>query len=345
MALVAMRQLLDHAAEHGYAIPAFNIHNLEIVQAVMGAAACTAAPVILQSSGVARDYAGPAFVRHLVAGAVETWPHIPIALHDDHCRSLEACRRAIDNGCTSVMMDGTLHEDGRTVADLEYNVRVSAQAVAHAHALGVTVENELGALGSLETMRYEVEAPGAARTRDELLTDPDQAAEFVRRTGCDALAVAVGAIHGPNKFSRPPTAEVLVMDRLREIHARVPSTHLVLHGASTLPMALLDGIRAHGGVLEDAWGVPVGELQRAIGHGVRKINIDTDIRLAMTGALRETLWMRPGCFDPRDYVATMRDAAQALIAERFVAFGCEGQGARIKPVPLEAFAARYRAGA
>jgi len=344
MSLVAMRQLLDHAADNGYAIPAFNIHNLELLQAVMAAATSVGAPVILQSSGVARDYAGPVYLKHLVSAALESNPRTPVALHDDHCRSLEACRRAVESGCSSIMMDGTLLEDGKTVADYEYNVRVSREAVDYAHALGVTVENELGALGSLETLRYEVDEAGdPLRSPEELLTDAGQAADFVRRTGCDALTVAIGTIHGPNKFSKAPTAEVLAIERLAEIHARIPGTHLVLHGSSTIPMALLDRINAHGGRVPAAWGVPVSELKRAIGFGVRKINIDTDIRLAMTAALRETMDTDPALFDPREYAKPMRVAAESIIRERFLAFGCEGQAAKIRPEALDAFARRYQA--
>ncbi|MFZ1180108.1 MAG: class II fructose-bisphosphate aldolase [Herbaspirillum sp.] len=347
MPLVSMRQLLDHAAENGYGLPAFNVNNLEQVTAIMQAADEVGAPVIMQASAGARNYAGEAFLRHLIAAAVEAYPHIPVVMHQDHGQSPAVCMAAIRSGFTSVMMDGSLLEDGKSVASYEYNVDVSREVVAFAHAVGVTVEAELGVLGSLETMQGDKEDGHGAEgsmTREQLLTDVAQAADFVRQTQCDALAIAIGTSHGAYKFSRKPTGDILAIDRIREIHARLPNTHLVMHGSSSVPQELLAEIRRFGGDMKETWGVPVEEIQEGIRHGVRKINIDTDIRLAMTGAIRRYLAENPSRFDPRDYLKPAREAARLLCKERYLAFGCEGQAGRIEAIPLEQIAGKYRKG-
>ena len=347
MALVSMRQLLDHAAEHGYGLPAFNVNNLEQVQAIMAAADQTGSPVIMQASAGARKYAGEAFLRHLIDAAVEAYPHIPVVMHQDHGQSPAVCMAAIRSGFTSVMMDGSLEADGKSVASYDYNVEVSKEVVKFAHSIGVTVEAELGVLGSLETMKGDKEdGHGADRTmtREELLTDVAQAADFVARTQCDALAIAIGTSHGAYKFTRQPTGDILAIDRIKEIHARIPNTHLVMHGSSSVPQELLAIIRQFGGEMKETYGVPVEEIQEGIRHGVRKINIDTDIRLAMTAATRKYLFENPTKFDPRDFLKPARAAAEDICKARFLAFGCEGQAARIKPIPLEKMAERYKAG-
>ena len=345
MALISLRQLLDHAAHHGYGVPAFNVNNLEQVQAIMRAAQATGSPVILQASAGARQYAGEAYLRHLVLAAVETHPDIPVVLHQDHGASPAVCVQAIRAGFSSVMMDGSLREDGRTPADLDHNVRVTAEVCRIAHAVGVSVEGELGCLGSLETGEAgEEDGVGAAGRlrRDQLLTDPAEARGFVAATGVDALAIAIGTSHGAYKFSRRPDGEILAIDRIAEIHAAVPDTHLVMHGASSVPQEWLAIIREHGGELRETYGVPVEEIVRGIRHGVRKVNIDTDIRLAMTGAMRRTLATERAEFDPRRALAAATRAAEGLCRERFEAFGCAGMAARIRPVPLEAMVPRYR---
>ena len=345
MALISLRQLLDHAAHHGYGVPAFNVNNLEQVQAIMRAAQATGSPVILQASAGARQYAGEAYLRHLVLAAVETHPDIPVVLHQDHGASPAVCVQAIRAGFSSVMMDGSLREDGRTPADLDHNVRVTAEVCRIAHAVGVSVEGELGCLGSLETGEAgEEDGVGAAGRlrRDQLLTDPDEARGFVAATGVDALAIAIGTSHGAYKFSRRPDGEILAIDRIAALHAAVPDTHLVMHGASSVPQEWLAIIREHGGELRETYGVPVEEIVRGIRHGVRKVNIDTDIRLAMTGAMRRTLATERAEFDPRRALAAATRAAEGLCRERFEAFGCAGMAARIRPVPLEAMVPRYR---
>ena len=347
MALVSMRQLLDHAAEHGYGIPAFNVNNLEQVQAVMTAAEEVGAPVILQASAGARKYAGEAFVKHLIAAAIEQWPAIPLVMHQDHGQSPDVCRSAMDLGFSSVMMDGSLQADGKTIASYDYNVDVTRKVVEMAHAIGVTVEGELGCLGSLETMRGDKEdghGTEATMTREQLLTDPEQAADFVRRTQLDALAIAIGTSHGAYKFTRKPTGDILAIDRIRQINQRIPNTHLVMHGSSSVPQELLAIIRQHGGQMKETYGVPVSEIQEAIKHGVRKINIDTDIRLAMTGAVRKYLAENPEKFDPRDYLKPAREAARQVCRQRYLEFGCAGQAAKIKPQPLTQVAQRYAKG-
>ena len=344
---VSMRQLLDHAAEHGYGIPAFNVNNLEQVQAVMTAATEVGAPVILQASAGARKYAGEPFIKHLILAAIEQWPQVPLVMHQDHGQSPDICKGAIGLGFSSVMMDGSLEADGKTIASYDYNADVTRKVVDMAHALGVTVEGELGCLGSLETMRGDKEdghGTEATMTREQLLTDPEQAADFVKRTQLDALAIAIGTSHGAYKFTRKPTGDILAIDRIKEIHRRIPNTHLVMHGSSSVPQDLLEVIRAHGGDMKETYGVPVSEIQEAIKHGVRKINIDTDVRLAMTAAIRKYLAENPGKFDPRDYLKPARDAARGICRQRYVEFGCEGQAAKIKPVPLGEVAQRYASG-
>lgn len=348
MPLVSMRQLLDHAAENGYGIPAFNVNNLEQVQAVMTAADEAGAPVILQASAGARKYAGEAFVKHLIAAAVESWPHIPLVMHQDHGQSPAVCKGAIDLGFSSVMMDGSLQADGKSIASYDYNVDVTRQVVQMAHAVGVTVEGELGCLGSLETMKGDKEdghGTEATMTMEQLLTDPEQAADFVKRTQLDALAIAIGTSHGAYKFTRKPTGDILAIDRIKQIHARIPNTHLVMHGSSSVPQDLLAEIRQYGGDMKETYGVPVEEIQEAIKYGVRKINIDTDIRLAMTAAIRKFLHEQPSKFDPREYLKPARDAARRICLQRYQQFGCTGQAGKIKAEPLTVVAARYAQGA
>ena len=309
MALVSMRELLDHAAANGYGIPAFNVNNLEQVQAIMAAAAETDSPVIMQASAGARKYAGEAFLRHLIEAAVESYPEIPVVMHQDHGQSPDVCLQAMRLGFSSVMMDGSLQADGKSIASYEYNIDVTKKVVATAHAIGVTVEGELGCLGSLETMMGDKEdGHGAegAMTREMLLTDPDQAADFVKATQLDALAIAIGTSHGAYKFTRKPTGDILAIDRIKAIHVRIPNTHLVMHGSSSVPQDLLAEIRKYGGDMKETYGVPVEEIQEAIKHGVRKVNIDTDIRLAMTGAMRRHMAEKPSEFDPRKFLPMRR---------------------------------------
>ena len=347
MALVSMRELLDHAAVNTYGIPAFNVNNLEQVQAVMQAADEVGAPVILQASAGARKYAGESFIKHLIAAAIEAYPHIPLVMHQDHGQSPDVCQGAINLGFSSVMMDGSLMADGKTIADYDYNVDVTRKVVDMAHIKGVTVEGELGCLGSLETMKGDKEdghGTDATMTMDQLLTDPEQAADFVKRTQIDALAIAIGTSHGAYKFTRKPTGDILAIDRIKEIHRRIPSTHLVMHGSSSVPQDMLATIRQYGGQMKETYGVPVEEIQEAIKHGVRKINIDTDIRLAMTGAVRKFLAENPEKFDAREWLKPAREAAKALCKQRYIEFGCEGQGAKIKGETLQVVAAKYAKG-
>jgi fructose-bisphosphate aldolase class II len=347
MPLVSMRQLLDHAAENGYGIPAFNVNNLEQVQAVMTAADEVGAPVILQASAGARKYAGEAFIKHLIQAAIESWPKVPLVMHQDHGQSPDVCKSAIELGFSSVMMDGSLQADGKTIASYDYNVEVTKKVVDLAHGRGVTVEGELGCLGSLETMRGDKEdghGTEATMTREQLLTDPEQAADFVERTQLDALAIAIGTSHGAYKFTRKPTGDILAIDRIKEIHRRIPNTHLVMHGSSSVPQDLLAEIRKYGGSLKETYGVPVEEIQEAIKHGVRKINIDTDIRLAMTAAVRRYLSENPEKFDPRDFLKPAREAAKRICRERYLQFGCEGQAGKIAAQSLTQVAKRYAQG-
>jgi len=344
MAFVSLRQLLDHAAEHGYGVPAFNVNNLEQIQAIMEAAQATSSPVILQASAGARKYAGEAYLRHMVLAAVESHPDIPVVLHQDHGASPAVCVQSIRSGFTSVMMDGSLKEDAKTPASYEYNVQVTRQVCDIAHAIGVSVEGELGCLGSLETGEAgEEDGVGAEGklTHDMMLTDPVQAKDFVAQTGVDALAIAIGTSHGAYKFTRKPTGDILAIDRIASIHAAVPNTHLVMHGSSSVPQEWLAIIRQFGGDIKETYGVPVEEIQRGIQSGVRKVNIDTDIRLAMTGAMRKTFAEQPSEFDPRKALIAARQAARKICELRFEAFGCAGHAARIKPVPLDDMVRRY----
>ncbi len=347
MPLVSMRQLLDHAAEHQYGIPAFNVNNLEQVQAVMTAASEVGAPVILQASAGARKYAGEAFIKHLILAAIEAYPKVPLVMHQDHGQSPDVCKGAIDLGFSSVMMDGSLQADGKTIASYDYNVEVTRKVVDMAHAQGITVEGELGCLGSLETMKGDKEdghGTDATMTREQLLTDPEQAADFVKRTQLDALAIAIGTSHGAYKFSRKPTGDILAIGRIKEINRRLPNTHLVMHGSSSVPQDLLEQIRQYGGKMKETYGVPVSEIQEAIKYGVRKINIDTDVRLAMTGAVRKFLAENPDKFDAREWLKPAREAAMRICKQRYVEFGCEGQGAKIKPTSLADVARLYASG-
>ncbi|WP_354674018.1 class II fructose-bisphosphate aldolase [Cupriavidus alkaliphilus] len=345
MALISLRQLLDHAGEFGYGVPAFNVNNLEQIQAIMEAAEETNSPVILQASAGARKYAGEAYLRHMVLAAAETHPDIPIVLHQDHGSSPAVCQASIRSGFTSVMMDGSLREDMKTPADYDYNVDVTRRVCEMAHAVGVSVEGELGCLGSLETgLAGEEDGVGAVGTlsHDMMLTDPAQARDFVARTGVDALAIAIGTSHGAYKFSRQPTGDILAMDRIREIHEQIPDTHLVMHGSSSVPQEWLEIIRQYGGDIKETYGVPVEEILRGIRNGVRKVNIDTDIRLAMTGAIRKSLSEDRSEFDPRKALLAAKKGAKGVVKLRFEAFGCAGQAARIKPVGMERMAALYR---
>ena len=348
MALVSMRQLLDHAAENGYGIPAFNVNNLEQVQAIMAAADAMGAPVIMQASAGARKYAGEAFLKHLIQAAVEAYPHLPVVMHQDHGQSPDICRGAMGLGFSSVMMDGSLEADGKTIASYEYNVEVTRKVVDMAHEKGVTVEGELGCLGSLETMQGDKEdghGTESVMTHDQLLTDPEQAADFVMRTQLDALAIAIGTSHGAYKFTRKPTGDILAIQRVKDIHARIPNTHLVMHGSSSVPQDLLAEIRQYGGDMKETYGVPVEEIQEAIKYGVRKINIDTDIRLAMTGAVRKFLAENPDKFDAREWLKPAREAAKQVCKARYIEFGCEGQAGKIKPVSVSVMAQHYQSGA
>ena len=347
MPLVSMRQLLDHAAENGYGIPAFNVNNLEQVQAVMAAADEVGAPVILQASAGARKYAGEAFIKHLILAASEAYPHIPMVMHQDHGTSPKVCAGALELGFGSVMMDGSLREDGKTPADFGYNVDVTRQVVAMAHRIGATVEGELGCLGNLETGDAgEEDGIGAEGKLDhsQMLTDPEEAARFVQETQLDALAIAIGTSHGAYKFSRKPTGDILAISRVKEIHKRIPNTHLVMHGSSSVPAELLAIINQYGGKMKETYGVPVEEIQEAIKYGVRKINIDTDIRMAMTGAVRKFLTENPEKFDAREWLKPAREAAKAICKQRYMEFGCEGQGSRIQGVSLAVMAQKYAAG-
>lgn len=348
MALISMRQLLDHAAEHGYGVPAFNVNNLEQMRAIMEGARETGSPVIVQASAGARKYAGPNFLRHLILAAIEEFPEIPVVMHQDHGASPDVCQRSIQLGFSSVMMDGSLLEDQKTPASYEYNVDVTRRTVQMAHACGVTVEGELGCLGSLETGEAgEEDGVGAegSLSKEQLLTDPDQAADFIQETACDALAIAIGTSHGAYKFTRPPTGDILAMDRIKAIHKRLPNTHLVMHGSSSVPQDWLAVINEHGGEIPETYGVPVEEIQEGIKHGVRKVNIDTDLRLASTGSIRRFLAKNRAEFDPRKYLAETMKAMKDIVVARYQAFGTAGQAGKIKPLSLEAMAEKYLSGA
>ncbi|HHP7232534.1 MAG TPA: class II fructose-bisphosphate aldolase [Xenococcaceae cyanobacterium] len=347
MALVPMRLLLDHAAENGYGIPAYNVNNLEQILAIMNAADETDSPVILQASRGARKYAGENFLRHLILGAVESYPHIPVAMHQDHGNSPATCYSAMRNGFTSVMMDGSLEEDAKSPASFEYNVNVTAEVVKVAHSIGVSVEGELGCLGSLETGQGEAEdGHGFEGTlsKDQLLTDPDEAVEFVERTQVDALAVAIGTSHGAYKFTRKPTGEILAISRIEEIHSRLPNTHLVMHGSSSVPQELLDMINQYGGQIPETYGVPVAEIQKGIKSGVRKVNIDTDNRLAITAAIREAAAQDPSNFDPRHFMKPAMKYMKQVCSDRYQQFWTAGNASKIKQVTLDEYAAKYASG-
>ncbi|MDP2785742.1 MAG: class II fructose-bisphosphate aldolase [Sulfurimicrobium sp.] len=347
MALVSMRQLLDHAAENGYGLPAFNVNNLEQVQAIMQAADECNSPVIMQGSAGARKYAGEAFLRHLIDAAIEAYPHIPVVMHQDHGASPAVCINAIRSGFSSVMMDGSLMEDGKTPSSFEYNVEVTRKVVEMSHAVGVSVEGELGCLGSLESGHGEKEDGHGAEgvlTLDQLLTDPNEAAEFVKATGVDALAIAIGTSHGAYKFTRPPTGDVLAISRIKEIHARIPNTHLVMHGSSSVPQEWLKIINDFGGTMGQTYGVPVEEIVEGIKHGVRKVNIDTDLRMASTGAIRRYLAENTKDFDPRKFYAAATKAMKDICKARFEAFGSAGNADKIKPIMLDRVASMYAKG-
>ena len=347
MALVSMRQLLDHAAEYSYGLPAFNVNNLEQMRAIMEAADKVDAPVIVQASAGARKYAGAPFLRHMILAAIEEFPHIPVVMHQDHGTSPDVCQRSIQLGFSSVMMDGSLKSDGKTPADYDYNVGVTRTVVNFAHACGVSVEGEIGCLGSLETgMAGEEDGVGAEGVLDhsQLLTDPEEAARFVKDTGVDALAIAIGTSHGAYKFSKKPTGDVLRIDRIKEIHARIPNTHLVMHGSSSVPQDWLKIINEFGGDIGETYGVPVEEIVEGIKHGVRKVNIDTDLRLASTGAIRQFMAKNPAEFDPRKYLAKTIEAMRDICIARYEAFGSAGQASKIKAINLDTMANRYLKG-
>jgi fructose-bisphosphate aldolase class II len=338
---------LDHAAEQDYGVPAFNVNNLEQMRAIMLAADQTGSPVIVQASAGARKYAGAPFLRHLILAAIEEWPHIPVCMHQDHGTSPAICQRSIQQGFSSVMMDGSLEDDGKTPSSYEYNVDVTRRTVDMAHACGVSVEGELGCLGSLETGEAGEEDGSGAEgklTLEQMLTDPEEAADFVAKTGVDALAIACGTSHGAYKFSRPPTGDILAIDRIKEIHRRIPGTHLVMHGSSSVPQEWLQIINQYGGEIPETYGVPVEQICEGIKHGVRKINIDTDLRLASTGAVRRFLAENPSAFDPRSFLKETTIAMKDIAAARFEAFGTAGNASKIKVLSLDAMTERYMSG-
>ena len=347
MARITLRQLLDHAAEFNYGLPAYNINNMEQGLAIMEAAEAVNAPVIIQASRGARSYANDIVLARLIDALTELYPHIPVCMHQDHGNGPATCATAIQYGFTSVMMDGSLMEDGKTPADYDYNVDVTRRVTEMAHSCGVSVEGELGVLGSLETGMGEAEdGHGFEGKLDHsaLLTDPGQAVDFVQRTNVDALAIAMGTSHGAYKFTRKPDGDVLAMNVIEEIHRRLPDTHLVMHGSSSVPQDLQDIINQYGGQMPQTWGVPVEEIQRGIKHGVRKINIDTDNRMAITGAIRKVLAEKPGEFDPRAYLKPAKEAMRKVCIQRFQEFGCEGMASRIKPLSTAQMAKRYATG-
>ena len=347
MALISMRQMLDHAAEFEYGIPAFNVNNLEQVRAIMMAANATDSPVIMQASAGARSYAGAPFLRHLILAAIEEFPHIPIVMHQDHGTSPSVCQRSIQLGFSSVMMDGSLGEDGKTPSDYDYNVAVTQRTVEMAHACGVSVEGELGCLGSLETgLAGEEDGIGAVGilTKEQMLTDPEEAADFVNKTQVDALAIACGTSHGAYKFTRPPTDDILAIDRIKAIHKRIPNTHLVMHGSSSVPQEWLKVINEFGGSIPETYGVPVEQIQEGIRNGVRKVNIDTDLRLAATGAVRRFLAQNPSEFDPRKFLKVSTTAMYDICKARYEAFNTAGNASKIKPISLDSMFDLYQAG-
>ena len=338
MALISMRQLLDHAAEYGYGVPAFNVNNLEQIRAIMEAADATDSPVIVQASAGARKYAGAPFLRHLILAAIEEFPHIPVCMHQDHGTSPAICQRSIQLGFSSVMMDGSLKEDGKTPASYDYNIRVTKRVVEMAHSCGVSVEGELGCLGSLETgQAAEEDGVGAegSLSHDQMLTDPEEASDFVSKTAVDALAIAIGTSHGAYKFSRPPTGDILDIDRIKLIHSRIPNTHLVMHGSSSVPQEWLLVINKFGGDIPETYGVPVEEIVEGIKYGVRKINIDTDLRLASTGAIRQFMAENKSEFDPRKYLAKTTEAMKNICVNRYESFGTAGKASKIQSYSLD----------
>jgi fructose-bisphosphate aldolase, class II len=349
MALVSMRQLLDYAAEHSFAIPAFNVSNMEQVQAIMQAADATDSPVIMQGSAGARKYAGEPFLRHLILAAIEEYPHIPVVMHQDHGAAPHICARSIQSGFSSVMMDGSLMEDMKTPSTFEYNVNVTRIVSDMAHACGVSVEGEIGCLGSLETgMMSEEDGHGSLEKLDpsQLLTDPDEAVEFVRQTQVDALAVAIGTSHGAYKFTKPPTGDVLAISHLKTLHERLPNTHIVMHGSSSVPQDWLKIINTYGGDIGQAYGVPVDEIVEGIKFGVRKVNIDTDLRMASTGSIRRYLAQEENAanFDPRKFYKVAADAMQVICQARYEAFGSAGHASKVKVIPLDQMVERYASG-
>ncbi len=347
MALITLRQLLDHAAEHGYGVPAFNINDMEQGLAIMRAAAACDAPVILQASRGARSYAGDIMLRHMVQALAEMYPDIPVCLHQDHGNDEATCLSAIRHGFTSVMMDGSLKADMKTPASYDYNVDITRRVSDAAHWVGASVEGELGVLGSLETGEAAAEDGSGAEgklSQDQLLTDPDQAVDFVLRTKCDALAIACGTSHGAYKFSRKPDGDILAMAVIEAIHAKLPDTHLVMHGSSSVPQELQDIINRFGGEMPQTYGVPVEEIERGIRSGVRKVNIDTDCRMAMTGQFRKVARENPQEFDPRKFLIPAMAALETLCRNRFERFGTAGHAAAIKPIPMDEMAARYADG-
>ncbi len=338
MPLVSMRQLLDEAAKGGYGVGAFNVNDMEQIQAIMEAARETQSPVIIQASRGARAFAQDRYLYHLMLAAAELYPEIPIAMHQDHGNSFETCKSAIELGFTSVMMDGSLKADGKTPSSFEENVEITRRVVDFAHERGVTVEGEIGVLGGVE------DGHGAGGSGLDHITDPDQAVEFAERTGVDALAIAIGTSHGAYKFTKKPDGSVLKMDVLIAIHKRLPHTHLVMHGSSSVPKDLQDIVNQYGGSLKETWGVPVEEIQLGIRNGVRKINVDTDNRLAITGAIRKVLWTQPEKFDPRDYMKPAREAMQKLVAQRMREFGQAGHAGDYTQVPVADMAKGYADG-
>ena len=347
MSLISLRQLLDHAAENNYGVPAFNVNNLEQIRAIMEGAKELNSPVIIQASKSARKYAGPIFLKKMIEAATEEFSNIPIVLHQDHGGSPEDCKNCIDLGFTSVMMDGSLREDQKTPSDFNYNVNVTKKTVDIAHSFGVSVEGELGCLGSLETGTGEKEDGVGAEgvlSKDQLLTDPNEAADFVTRTNVDALAIAIGTSHGAYKFSKPPTGETLAMDRIKEIHSRLPNTHLVMHGSSSVPQDLITEINKYGGKIQETYGVPVSEIKEGIKNGVRKVNVDTDLRLASTAAIRKYFFENSSEFDPRKYLLLSKKAMKDVVKNRLEEFGAAGNASKIKPSPLSIMASRYQSG-
>ena len=345
MALVSLRQLLDHAAENGYGMPAFNVNNMEQVHAIMQAADEANSPVIMQGSAGARSYAGEPFLRHLISAAIEMYPHIPVVMHQDHGSEPAVCLRSIQSGFSSVMMDGSLMADMKTPASFEYNVEVTKEVVKMAHAGGVSVEGELGCLGSLETGEMGEEDGHGAEGKldmDQLLTGVDEAADFVEQTGVDALAIAIGTSHGAYKFTKEPTGDILRIDRIEEIHAKLPNTHLVMHGSSSVPQDWLKIINDFGGDMGQTYGVPVEEIVNGIKSGVRKVNIDTDLRMASTGSIRKHLSENASNFDPRKFLKESTKAMKEICKARFEAFGCAGNADKIKPVSLEKMVDFYK---